>query len=119
MRNEPDDQDDVAELFEQFFEAVSYHGMKRGMAKFVKGLSPGQQPPSQPGEAGARLEADPTKEERRLDTDERHEQPALTSPGGKLPAPLIKRLGTRPKQDPRQRPVGEDEAPEERRDPEP
>jgi hypothetical protein len=119
MGNDHDDQDGLAELFEQFFESVSYHGMKRGMVRFAKGLAPGQQTPPQPEEADALLEADPTKEERHLPADPRQERPALTSPEGKLPAPLVKRLGSRPKPDPQQRPVAEDAAPEERRDPEP
>ena len=119
MGNDRDDRDGLAELFEQFFESVSYHGMKRGMARFAKGRAPGQQAPPQADEVDAELERGPTDEEHRLPADERHGRPALASPEGKLPAPLIKRLGRHPKQDPQQRPVEEEVAPEEKRNAEP
>jgi len=120
MSDERGDQEDVAELFERFFESVSYHGMKRGMARFAKGLSPGQPAPSRAGDVDAELEEVPSPDGTRLPAGAERERAAIPPPaGGKLPAQLIKRLGRNPKQEPgHPRDTGE-AAPEETRDAEP
>jgi hypothetical protein len=86
-----DHEDDIAELFEQFFEEVSYRGAVRGFSRFARGL--------QPGPAGAHGEiGDARAQVRQVSPDGAARAQALPPrPNGQLPAPLVRRRGRRPK----------------------